>query len=44
MVTVSTADFSFSKDVSNWMTTYSPSGAPGSGFLIEAFQYFFKAK
>jgi hypothetical protein len=28
-VNVSAADFLFSKDVSNWVPTYSPSGAPG---------------
>ncbi len=28
-VTVSTADFLFVNLVVNWMTTYSPSGAPG---------------
>jgi len=29
-VTVSTACFLFSNDVPYWMTTYAPSGAPGS--------------
>jgi hypothetical protein len=28
-VTVSIADLLFAKEVSNWITTYSPSGAPG---------------
>jgi len=32
-VMVSTEDFLFSKEVSNWVTTYSPSGAPGREVL-----------